>query len=182
MIFDLVFVIVIGLTFWWGYQKGVIHSIFAILVYFFGVIGAVKFSYLLIKYLKQFTGLSPKPLSVVAFILMFLLIVLLVKIVEWLLETLLKTFTLNTANKIAGGVLHALVGLYLLCVLLWYGKGFNAVPKDQREMSHTYKYINNIAPSVMTWTGAIVPIVKDTYNQLENLLVDDKKTNEAAAH
>ncbi|HEY0261912.1 MAG TPA: CvpA family protein, partial [Chitinophagales bacterium] len=144
MIFDLVFVIVIGLAFWWGYQKGVIHSIFALLVYFFGVLGAVRFSYLLIKYLKQWTGLSQKPLAVIAFILMFLLMVLLVRIVEWLLEYILQKFSLNAANKIAGGVLHTLVGLYLFCVLLWYGKGFNIVPKDQREMSHVYRYISGI--------------------------------------
>lgn len=182
MIFDLIFVIVIGLAFWWGFQKGVIHTIFAILVYFFGVLGAVRFSYILIKYLKQWTGLSQKPLSVIAFILMFLLIVLMVRIVEWLLESVLQQFSLNGANKIAGGVLHALAGLYFLCVLLWYGKGFNIVPKDQREMSHVYRYIDNIAPSVMTWTGAIVPIVKETYTEMEHLLIDAPKKDAHSSH
>lgn len=181
MIFDLLVVIIIGLAFWWGYQKGVIYSIFAVLSYFLGAIGAVKFSYLLIKYLKQWTGLSQKPLAIIAFVLVFLMVLVLVKMVIWLLETILKSFSLNTANKIAGGVLHALIGVYLFCVLLWFGKPWNLVPKNEQEMSHTYRYINNIAPDVMKWSGAVVPILKDTYNQFEGLLIDDNTLHENSA-
>lgn len=173
MLFDVVVVIVLSVAFWWGYTKGVVYSVLAILSYFLGIIGAVKFSYLLISYLKQWTGLSQKPLAVIAFILVFLLVLVLVKIVIWLLETILKSFSLNTANKIAGGVLHTLAGVYLFCVLLWFGKPWNIVPKNEQEMSHTYRYLDNIAPSVMEWSGAIVPVIKDTYKQFEAILVND---------
>jgi uncharacterized membrane protein required for colicin V production len=54
MIFDILFVVLVGLGFYQGYTKGIIYSILSFLAYFFGLIIAIKFTYLGVKFLDYF--------------------------------------------------------------------------------------------------------------------------------
>ena len=66
MVFDILFVIFIGLGFYQGFKNGVIYSIFSLLGWFLGIIAALKFSYLLINFLHGFAQLSPKVLAIIS--------------------------------------------------------------------------------------------------------------------
>jgi uncharacterized membrane protein required for colicin V production len=101
MIFDILFVIFIGVGFYWGYQKGMqSYSIFSLLAFFVGIIGALKFSYVAVKFLNGMLHLGPKGMAIVSFILVFLLIVVLVRLISaWALEQILKSFSLNITNQ-----------------------------------------------------------------------------------
>src|SRR5580698_7571754 len=112
MIFDILFLIFIGLGFYQGFKHGIIYSVFSILGWFLGLIAALKFSYLVLNLLHGFVHLSPKTLAIIAFILVFLFVLALMRLVAWALEKLLKSFSLNLPNQVAGGIIHSLIGLY----------------------------------------------------------------------
>ena len=182
MIFDIVFLLFIAISFWWGYTKGIIYSVFSLIGYFIAIAVAVKFSYLAISYLKEFTNLSGKPLSILAFITVFVLIVVVVRLLAWVLEQILKSFSLNLLNQLAGGVVHSIIGLYVLCVLIWFGNKWELISESQQKTSHVYSYIANFAPAVMEYSGSVIPSLKDTFTKYEALLKDDKQQHEDTTH
>ena len=170
MIFDILFVVFIGAGFYWGYQKGIIYSVFSLAAYFIGVICALKFSYLAVKFLHTSLNLGPKALSIIAFILMFLMVVLLVRIVAWALEQVLKTFALNMVNQLVGGLIFSLIGLYLLCVMIWFLNKWNVFPDSQKMNSHVYAYIANLGPQVVEFSGKIIPMFKTAFHDMDELI------------
>ena len=170
MIFDILFVAFIGIGFWWGYQKGIIYALFSLAAYFLGIICALKFSYLVTKFLHGMMSLGPKGTAVVAFIIMFILVVLLVKLVAWILEQILKSFSLNFVNQLIGGTIYALIGLYILCVMIWFLNKWDVFPDHQKMTSHVYPYIANIGPSVTELSGKVVPMFSTAFKDIEDLI------------
>ena len=120
MIFDIVFLVFIAIGFYQGYKNGIIYSIFSILGWFLGIVAALKFSYLMVNLLHGFAHLSPKTLAIIAFVLVLAIVVGLMKLIAWGLEQILKSFSMNLFNQIFGGILHSLIGLYVLCVFIWF--------------------------------------------------------------
>ena len=169
MILDILFLIFIGLGFYQGFRNGIIYSIFSMLGWFLGIIAALKFSYTLLNYLQGYVHLGPKTLAIIAFIIVFLAVLLLMRLVAWVLEKLLKSFSLDLPNKILGGVLHSLVGLYILCVFIWFLNRLNVFPAHQKETSYIYHYIDNLAPKVVEVSGKVIPMFRDTFSKFDDL-------------
>ncbi len=178
MIFDILFLAAVGIGFWWGYQKGIIYSIFSVIAYFIGVFIALKFSYLATSMLKDMLHLEGKILSVVAFSFVFILTILIIRFTAWGLEQILKSLSLNLINQLVGGLLHSFIAIYVLCVFIWFVNKWNVIPENQKRDSHTYGYINDFAPKVVEYTGKVLPMVKDVFYKYETLL---KTTQPAGA-
>ena len=85
------------------------------------------------------------------------------------LENLLKSFSLNITNQIIGGIIHSLIGLYVLCVLIWFLNRLDVFPIHQKETSHIYPYIANLAPKVVDVTGKVIPVIRDTFERFDEL-------------
>jgi len=170
MIFDILFVVFLGGGFYWGYRKGIIYSVFSLAAYFLGIIGALKFSYIAVKFLHTSLNLGPKALAIVAFILMFLMIVLLVRLVAWALEQILKTFSLNLVNQLIGGVIFSVISLYLLCVMIWFLNKWDVFPDHQKMNSHVYPYIANLGPTVVDYSGRVVPMFRTAFHDMDDLI------------
>jgi membrane protein required for colicin V production len=170
MIFDILFVLFIGCGFWWGYQKGIIYSVFSLAAYFIGIIAALKFSYVAVKFLNGTLNLGPKGMAIVAFILVFILIVLLVRVVAWALEQILKSFSLNLVNQLIGGTIFAVISLYILCIFIWFLNKWQVFPDHQKMTSHVYPYIANLAPTVVEYSGKVIPMFRNAFHDFEDLL------------
>lgn len=169
MIFDILFLIFIGLGFWQGYRNGIIYSVFSLVGMFVGIIVALKFSYTVVNLLHGWIHAGPKVLAIIAFILVFALVALLFKLVAWGLEQILKSFSLNVANQIIGGFIHSLIGLYVLCVLIWFSNKLDIIPQSQKASSHIYPHIANLAPKVVEVTGRAIPFFRDAFDNYEGL-------------
>ncbi len=174
MIIDILFIIFLGVGFWWGFTKGIIYSVFSLIAYFLGIVGALKFSYMAASFVKETLHPDPKLTAVISFILVFVVVVILVRVVAWALENILQSFSLNFVNKIIGGAIHAAIGVYVLCVLLWFVNKWGALPATQQSSSHVYPYIDDMAPTIIDYSGKVVPVFKDAFHDFEELL--DEKT------
>lgn len=169
MVFDILFLLFIGVGFYQGYKNGIIYSIFSILGWFLGIVAALKFSYMMVNLLHGFAHLEPKTLAIISFILVLALVVGLMKLIAWGLEQILKSFAMNLFNQVFGGLLHSLVGLYVLCVFIWFLNRLDVFPKSQKDTSHVYPYIANLAPRVMETSGKVVPMFRDTFAKFDAL-------------
>lgn len=169
MVFDILFILFIAIGFWQGYKNGIIYSIFSIAGWFLGIIAALKFSYMMVNLLHGYAHLSPKTLAIISFLLILIFVLLLMKLVAWSLEQILKAASMNLPNQIIGGVLHSLIGLYVLCVFIWFLNRLNVFPESQKESSHVYPYINNLAPKVVDATGQVVPMFRDSFEKFDEL-------------
>ena len=169
MIFDILFLVFIALGFYQGFRNGVIYSIFSLLGWFLGIIAALKFSYVIINLLHGYVHLSPKVLAILSFVIIFLMVLILMRALAWGLEKILKSFALNLPNKVMGGLIHALVGLYILCVFIWFLNKLDVFPLRQKESSHIYPYIGNLAPKVVEVTGKVIPWFRDTFEKYDDL-------------
>ncbi len=179
MIIDILLLAVVAFAFYWGYQKGIIYSVFSLVAYFIGAIAALRFSYIAIFYLKQWTGLGPKVLSIMAFLIVLILVIGLIRVVAWALEHVLKSFSLNFANQLVGGLIHAAIGLYLVCMLMWFADKWVLISESQKTTSHLYSSVADFAPAMITATGNLIPMVKDSYTQYETILKSEyDKTDE----
>ncbi len=170
MIFDILFVVFLAGGFWWGYQKGIIYSVFSLAAYFLGIIGALKFSYIAVKFLHTSLNLGPKAMAIVAFIVMFLLIVILIRLIAWALEEILKSFSLNLVNQLIGGTIFSLISLYLLCVMIWFLNKWGVFPDHQKMTSHVYPYIANLGPTVVDYSGRVVPMFQTAFHDIDELI------------
>src|SRR5687767_14619509 len=115
MVFDILFLLFIALGFYQGYKNGIIYSIFSLLGWFLGIFGALKFSYLVVDLLHDYAHLGAKTLAIIAFVLVLACVVGLMKLVGWTLEQILKSANMNLFNQIFGGLLHSLIGVFVLC-------------------------------------------------------------------
>ncbi len=169
MVFDILFLIFIGLGFYQGYKNGIIYSIFSILGWFLGIVAALKFSYFAADLLRNYAHLGIKTLAIISFILVLACVVGLMKLIGWGLEQILKSANMNLFNQIFGGIIHSLVGLYVLCVFIWFLNKMDVFPRDQKNTSHVYPYIANLAPKVMEVSGNVVPMFRDTFEKFDDL-------------
>src|SRR5436190_23402167 len=144
MIFDILFLLFIAVGFYQGYKNGIIYSLFSILGWFLGIVAALKFSYFMADLLRNYAHMSVKTLAIISFILVLACVVGLMKLIAWGLEQILKSFSMNLFNQIFGGILHSLVGLFVLCVFIWFLNKVDVIPQSQKTTSHVYPYIANL--------------------------------------
>ncbi|MFN8292548.1 MAG: CvpA family protein [Chitinophagales bacterium] len=170
MIIDIFFLVSLCVGFWWGYTKGIIYSVFSLFAYFLGIIGALKFSYMAASFVKEKLHPDPKFTAVISFILVFVIVVILVRVVAWALENILQSFSLNFVNQIVGGAIHAAVGIYVFCVLIWFINKWGVLSETQKKTSHVYSYVHDTAPTVIEYSGKIIPMFKDAFHNFETLL------------
>jgi len=179
MVLDILLLAIVAFSFYWGYQKGIIYSIFSLVAYLIGAIAALRFSYIAVFYLKEWTRLGPKALSILAFFIILILVIGLIRMVAWALEYVLKSFSLNFVNQLMGGVIHAAIGLYFACMLMWFADKWAIISSNQKTNSHLYAYIADFAPDMIAATGKVIPAVKDSYSQYETILkAEYQKANE----
>jgi membrane protein required for colicin V production len=169
MVFDILFLLFIAIGIYQGYKNGIIYSIFSILGWFLGIVGALKFSYFVADLLHDYAHLGVKTLAIISFVLVLACVVGLMKLIGWGLEQILKSFSMNLFNQIFGGIIHSLVGLYVLCVFIWFMNKLDVFPQNQKTTSHVYPYIANLAPKVMEVSGRVVPVFKDTFVKFDEL-------------
>lgn len=177
MFLDVFFVVFLGVSFYWGYQKGIIYSIFSLLAYIIGVVFALKFSSFAVKIIHGALNTSHKTTAILAFLLVFIVVVLLVRFIAWGLEQILKSFSLNAVNQITGGAIHALIGIYIFCLFVWFLNKWKVLTDNEKAQSHVYKYVDSVAPDAMKMMGQVVPFIKTTFEEMETLVDENIQKN-----
>jgi membrane protein required for colicin V production len=176
MALDITALILILLFFIRGYMKGLLVSICSVLALFLGIVCSLKLSQAFASWMlaKGYTTATWAP--ILSYLVLFAIVVLLVRLMGKVLQKMLEGLLLGTANKIAGGVLYALMGTTLWSTLIWIGDKMQLYPPTLVQASKTYNLMLLWAPAAFHGIGYVLPFAKDVFEQL-SLFFDGVKNH-----
>lgn len=127
MLLDIIVGIALVYAIYKGAKDGLFVSVAAFLALLIGIIGALKFSYIIKNFLFNQFGWESSFLPVVAFILTFFIAVLIVKVIAKLITKLFEAVFLGFLNRLFGAVFQILVVVLLVSVFLSLFDQINAI-------------------------------------------------------
>ena len=141
MVLDVLFAIIFIAGFYYGYQKGIVNTIFSILGFVLGTLILTKFNERMIIYLGHHSSINPAYLPVLSILGLVIFIALFFKLMSWSSEQLLKSFSLTSVNRIIGGALFSTLVTFLFSTLLWYANQAHYIEEETKEKSFTDSFV-----------------------------------------
>jgi membrane protein required for colicin V production len=167
VIIDFIFAALMVLAFLKGWQRGLIVALFSIIAFIIGLAAALKLSTAVAGWLGSSTNVSAKWLPFISFALVFFVVVLLVRLGGKLIEKTFQAVMLGWANRIAGILLYAALYTIIFSIFLFYAEKIQLLKPATVTSSLTYTFIEPWGPKVIDGFGAVIPLFKDMFAELE---------------
>jgi membrane protein required for colicin V production len=176
MLIDIIFIVLLVTAIVKGYSNGLIIAVFSLLALIIGLAAAIKLSLVTANWLKDAIHVAAKWLPVIAFAIVFIIVVLAVRLGARALEKTAELVLLGWVNKLGGIILYIALYTVIFSVLLFYAEKVNLITPGTIATSKTYEFIKPWGPKAMNGIGAIVPVFKDMFHQLEDFFagISDK--------
>lgn len=137
-----------------GFAKGFFVELASVLAIVLGVWAGIAFSGTVQGWLSKMVTWSPASIKLVAFIIIFLMIVILVHLIANLFEKGIRAIALGIFSRLAGAILGAIKGAFILSVLLivvtkieYYTT--TIIPDQVKKESKLYGPIDKFAPNIL---------------------------------
>jgi len=137
-----------------GFSKGFFVELASVLSIILGIWAAIGFSGTVQRWLSKMVDWSPTSIKLVAFIIIFLMVVIIVHLIANLFEKGIRAIALGIFSRMAGAVLGALKGAFILSILLlavtkieYYTA--RIIPDDVKKESKLYAPIEKLAPNII---------------------------------
>lgn len=167
MIIDLAFFFIMILAIFKGLSKGFIVGIFSLLAFIIGIAAAIKFSVIVAAYLGKAGMGATKWLPFISFLLVFIVVILLVGLGARFIKKIVDLAMLGWLDRLGGMFLYILLYIIIFSVLLFFAEKLHFVKSEEIENSVCYKYVSPWGPKIINNLGAIIPLFKDMFSQLE---------------
>ena len=135
-----------------GFIRGFFVEVSSLVALAVGLFGAIHFSYIIAKGLKDRTEWTEKYVQIIAFACTFVIIVILVSLIGKFLTKIADTAQLGLMNKTFGALFGlAKIGLMLSVVLIILSKLNKEIPFVEEETlqdSVLYNPVKNLAPTI----------------------------------
>lgn len=165
MFIDIILAIVMALGFYIGYSRGIIKTVFAILSLLLAVMAAMKLSPIMIGFLDGLVSWDPRLIVIAGFVFTFILVVIVVRFVGKLLEKMLQGLQINFVNKIAGGIVMALVGMIFWSGVIWFMDETKLLHERPKNQSLTYPILVPVPRTVAALGGKVKPFFQEFWNK-----------------
>jgi membrane protein required for colicin V production len=163
---DVICLVLLALAIYKGFNKGLIVAVFAFLGIFIGLAAALKLSAMLAKALGDYTHIAANWLPFLAFLLIMLGVWVLVRMGAALVKAAFEMVLLGWLNTVGGILVYGFLYLTVFSILLFYGKQLQLLTSVDLTASTSYPYLESLAPTMMHWFGKIIPIFKDSFQEL----------------
>ena len=175
MLIDILFLITLLGGFFTGYRRGLIRSIFALVALFFGILIALKFTYIVSFYLQEQWLVEFDLLPFVVFLVLLLGVVVAFKILSVVVQKIAETLFLGFINRLIGGLLWGAVMVLLFSTVLWFLNQSNFISDELKSTSITYEFIISTAPLIFDFFAGVIPYFEGLFDSLDGLF--DKVPN-----
>ncbi|HXH18160.1 MAG TPA: CvpA family protein [Chitinophagales bacterium] len=169
MLIDTLLIIFLIAGFINGFRRGLIYSLCAFIGLFFGMLLAMKYSYLLSGYLYEEGIIRTRLLPFISFALIFIAVMIAMKLAYRLVQSMADTLFLGTINNIIGGMLWAAILALLFSTVLWYLDKMSLIPSEAKAASKTYSYIISLSSIVVEKLSGLIPYFKGMFDAIEHL-------------
>jgi membrane protein required for colicin V production len=168
MLIDLVFVVMMALAIFKGYNRGLIVAVFSLLAFIVGLAAAVKLSAVVAGWLGENVNVSKEWLPVVSFALVFIGVVLLVRMGAKMIEKSVQLVMLGWVNRLGGIAFFAILYLIILSIAIFYAEQLGLLKPDVIKASKTYSFVKPWGPKVIDGLGSVIPWFKGLFQELES--------------
>ncbi|HLF33859.1 MAG TPA: CvpA family protein [Cyclobacteriaceae bacterium] len=167
---DIIFLALLILGAYAGYQRGFLLEIIGIFALFLGLYGA----FVLLKSGVNFAvRIFPEYSNVIPFLMflvIFILIIILVNLLGRMLKKIIDTTILGAFDKLAGAILGFFVWAFMISLVLWIlGQAGINLPERLTDSSYIYPLISGIAPTVGGYVGSLLPFAGSLVNEIKEL-------------
>ena len=145
MLIDVLFLIMMVIAVFKGMRNGLIVALFSIIGWIVGLYAAFMFSGLAETYLKGVLNLSPRVLSVVAFILVFGLVSLLVNLGARIVEKVVGLTPIGWLNRLGGIFFYVLLYTLIFSVMIFFAEKVRLISEETASSSKVYSWVKPIA-------------------------------------
>ena len=144
MILDIICAIFLASSFYIGYSKGILKTVFGVLSVVFGILFSLKFSFVIINFLEKFLTVDPRLIIVIGFVLTFLLVLIGIRMIGKGIENILETAHINFINQIAGGILSWLISLIIFSSIIWFMDQIKFISPETQKNSISYPLLREV--------------------------------------
>jgi membrane protein required for colicin V production len=145
MLIDILFLAMMIMAVYNGFRNGLIIAIFSIIGWILGLIAAFKFSSFAATYLRDNVNLSPRVLSIIAFILVFMIVVLIVNLGARLLQKTVELVMLGWLNRLGGIFFYVLLYTLIFSVLILFAEKVKLFNEETISSSKVYEWVKPLA-------------------------------------
>lgn len=178
MILDLIFVVILVLAVFKGYQRGLIVGIFSFIAIIIGLAAAIKLSVVVAGYIGKAVNISDAWLPIISFVVVFIIVVLLVRLGANAIQRSVEIAMLGWVNRLGGMLLYAAIYIAVFSIVMFYAEQIQLIKQETIDKSVTYSYIQPWGPRAINAIGSLIPFFKDMFTQLQDFFgkVSDKMT------
>ena len=158
---DIVLLLIMGAGVLYGYNKGLIQTIYSILGIFIGMIVILKLSPMVIQFLGSTTSLKPALNFFIGIAVSIVIVLIVLRFIGKFLNKATKTPVVNTLNKSLGAILLGLFFTTAFSFLLWFLIGAGIVRQKTLQASMTYPYLETLPQTARGAVKQVQPLFKD---------------------
>ena len=169
MFIDISCALLVALSFYFGYTRGIIKTVFGVLSIVIGLLATLKFSHLSIGLVEKILDVDPRLNIIIGFVLTFLIVLIGIRLLGRGLEKLLETANINFVNQIAGGAVSALITLLIYSSILGFLDKIRVIKPEVKSSSISYPLLQTVPEKSKVIIDYCKPIFSEFW----------QKTNEA---
>ena len=159
MFLDLLFVIILALAIFKGYQRGLIVGIFSFVAVIIGLVAG---------YIGDTIKVSNEWLPVISFAVVFILVALLIRLGANMIQKTVEISMLGWVNRLGGILLYIAIYGMVYSVVLFYAEQLKLLQADTIEKSATWSYVQPWGPKIINGFASVVPVFKGMFTELES--------------
>ncbi|WP_235296699.1 CvpA family protein [Portibacter marinus] len=171
---DIGFVVFLAYGFYIGYSRGFIKTLYAVLSLIIALLLSFKLSPFFVEFIESTLKLGTTISFILGFIICFLVIIFIVRLIGRIFEKTLKAVKLNFINKIAGGMVFALVLVFFYGYILWFLNQTNVLNEKQKEQSISYIYLEPIPRTMKGAFEQLKPAFKGFWEKSTEAINESK--------
>ncbi len=175
---DIALLVIMGAGVLYGYNKGLIQTIYSILGIFIGMIVILKIAPMIIQLLGDITGLKPPINFFIGIASSIVLVLIILKFIGKFIHKATKTPVLNTVNKSLGAILLGLFFTTAFSFLLWFLIGTNIVKQKTIRESVSYPYLETLPQTARGAIKTVSPLFRDLVKEARDAFIKFKDSEE----
>jgi membrane protein required for colicin V production len=151
---DIILLIIIIAAAIGGFSKGFFAELASVVSIVLGIWAALKLYEIVQRWLSHIIHWGASSLKLFSFILVFIVVIVIVHLIAKVFDNTIKAIALGIFGRLAGAILGALKGAFILSILLivvakieYYTT--TIIPEKTKKESKLYGPIDNFAPNIL---------------------------------